>query len=65
MEKNMKIDEVDAIVGKALGRPGTAIFGTMDLVGLDIGSHVSKNLYEAVPDDECVIFSSPRNFRTR
>ncbi|MCK7506954.1 MAG: 3-hydroxyacyl-CoA dehydrogenase family protein [Desulfobacterales bacterium] len=53
MEKKMKIDEVDAIVGKALGHPGTAVFGTMDLVGLDIGYHVGKNLYDAVPDDEC------------
>ena len=53
IEKKLKIDEVDAIVGKAVGRPGTAIFGTMDLVGLDIGYHVSKNLYDAVPNDEC------------
>ena len=51
-EKKYKIDETDAIVGKALGRPGTALFGTIDLVGLDIGAHVSKNLYDAVPDDE-------------
>jgi 3-hydroxyacyl-CoA dehydrogenase len=49
----MRIEEIDAIVGSAVGRPGTAIFGTMDLVGLDIGVHVSKNLYEAVPNDEC------------
>ena len=40
VEKNLKIDEVDAIIGKALGRPGTAIFGTLDLVGLDTGHHV-------------------------
>jgi 3-hydroxyacyl-CoA dehydrogenase len=52
VEKKLKIDEVDAIVGKALGHPGTAVFGTMDLVGLDTGYHVSKNLYAAVPDDE-------------
>ena len=52
LEKKMKIDEVDAIVGKALGHPGTAVFGTMDLVGLDVGFHVGKNLYDAVPDDE-------------
>ncbi len=52
LEKKMKVDEVDAIVGKALGRPGTSIFGTIDLVGLDTGYHVSKNLYDAVPDDE-------------
>jgi 3-hydroxyacyl-CoA dehydrogenase len=52
LEQKLKIDEVDAIVGKALGHPGTAIFGTMDLVGLDVGFHVGKNLYDAVPDDE-------------
>jgi 3-hydroxyacyl-CoA dehydrogenase len=52
LEKKLKIDEVDAIVGKALGHPGTAVFGTMDLVGLDVGYHVGKNLYDAVPDDE-------------
>lgn len=52
LEKKLKIDEVDAIVGKALGHPGTAVFGTMDLVGLDTGYHVGKNLYDAVPDDE-------------
>ncbi|MDD4357741.1 MAG: 3-hydroxyacyl-CoA dehydrogenase/enoyl-CoA hydratase family protein, partial [Smithellaceae bacterium] len=52
VEKKLKIDEVDAIVGKALGHPGTAVFGTMDLVGLDVGYHVGKNLYDAVPDDE-------------
>ena len=47
VEKDMKIEEIDAIFGKAMGRPGTAVFGTMDLVGLDTGHHVMKNLYEA------------------
>jgi len=51
-EKKMRIDEIDAVIGKALGRPGSAIFGTRDLVGLDTGHHVMKNLYEAVPNDE-------------
>jgi 3-hydroxyacyl-CoA dehydrogenase len=51
-EKKMRIDEIDAVIGKALGRPGSAIFGTLDLVGLDTGHHVMKNLYEAVPNDE-------------
>jgi 3-hydroxyacyl-CoA dehydrogenase len=52
VEKNLRIDEADAIINKSLGRPGTAIFGTMDLVGLDTAHHVSSNLYAAVPDDE-------------
>jgi 3-hydroxyacyl-CoA dehydrogenase len=52
VEKGMRIDEVDAIINKSLGRPGSAIFGTLDLVGLDTAHHVSTNLYAAVPDDE-------------
>ena len=52
VDKNLKIDEADAIIGKALGRTGMAIFGTLDLVGLDTAHHVSSNLYAAVPDDE-------------
>jgi 3-hydroxyacyl-CoA dehydrogenase len=52
VEKNMRIDELDAIIAKPLGRPGSAIFGTLDLVGLDTAHHVSSNLYAAVPDDE-------------
>ncbi len=51
-DKKLKIEELDAIIGKALGRPSSSIFGTIDLVGLDTGHHVSKNLYDAVPDDE-------------
>ena len=52
IEKNMKIEEVDSVINKSLGRPGSAIFGTLDLVGLDTAHHVSSNLYAAVPDDE-------------
>ena len=52
VNKDLKIDEADAIIGKALGRTGMSIFGTLDLVGLDTAHHVSSNLYAAVPDDE-------------
>jgi len=65
VEKGLKIEEVDAIVGKVVGRPGTAVFGTMDLVGLDIGAHVSKNLYDAVPDDECRDTFLPLEYQTK
>ncbi len=46
------IDEVDAIVGKPMGRPGSAAFGTGDLVGLDTFVHVANNVYENTPKDE-------------
>jgi 3-hydroxyacyl-CoA dehydrogenase len=65
LEKKMKIEEVDAVIGKALGRPGTAVFGTLDLVGLDTGYHVMKNLYEAVPDDEARNTFVPVDFMTK
>lgn len=62
LKKNMTIPQLDAIVGKALGRPGTAIAGTLDLVGLDTGYHVMSNLYEAVPDDEMREIFVPSDF---
>ncbi|WP_299983234.1 3-hydroxyacyl-CoA dehydrogenase/enoyl-CoA hydratase family protein [Desulfobacula sp.] len=52
VEDQMTIPEVDAIFGPALGRPRTAIFKTVDLVGLDTVIHVCKNSYELCPDDE-------------
>jgi 3-hydroxyacyl-CoA dehydrogenase len=65
VEKNLRIDEADAIIGKALGRPGTAIFGTLDLVGLDTGHHVMTNLYAAVPDDEMREMFVPGEFMNK
>jgi 3-hydroxyacyl-CoA dehydrogenase len=51
-EGGFTIEEVDKITGPALGRPKSATFRTFDLVGLDVLTHVARNLYEAVPDDE-------------
>ncbi len=62
IKKGMTIPQLDAIAGKALGRPGTAIGGTLDLVGLDTGYHVMSNLYEAVPDDEMREMFVPSEF---
>jgi 3-hydroxyacyl-CoA dehydrogenase len=52
IEEGMTIPEVDAIFGPALGRPKTAIFKTVDLVGLDTVIHVCKNSYDLCLDDE-------------
>src|SRR6266851_10174754 len=46
------IEEVDKITGPVIGRPKSATFRTFDIVGLDVFSHVIKNLYEALPDDD-------------
>lgn len=65
LDKGLKVEELDAIIGKSLGRPGSAVFGTLDLVGLDTGYHVMKNLYEAVPDDEMRSLFMPGEFMTK
>jgi 3-hydroxyacyl-CoA dehydrogenase len=62
VEKGLTVPELDAIIGKSVGRPGSSIFGTLDLVGLDTGYHVMNNLYEAVPDDEMRSYFQPRDF---
>jgi 3-hydroxyacyl-CoA dehydrogenase len=60
IEDGYSIEEVDKITGPVIGRPKTATFRTFDLVGLDIFSHVIKNLYEALPeDDEREMFKAP------
>ena len=52
LEDGYSIEEIDKITGQSVGRPKSATFRTLDLVGLDVGAHVIKNLYEALPDDE-------------
>lgn len=42
------VEEVDAITGPAMGRPKSATFRTLDLVGLDTFYHVAKNVQQGV-----------------
>jgi 3-hydroxyacyl-CoA dehydrogenase len=64
-DKGLKIEDIDAIIGKALGRPKSATFSTIDLVGLDTAFHVMKNLYEAVPNDESRNLFVPLDFMNK
>jgi 3-hydroxyacyl-CoA dehydrogenase len=52
IEMGYKIDEVDAITGPPMGRPKSASFGTLDLVGLDTFVHVVNTLKDGCPEDE-------------
>jgi 3-hydroxyacyl-CoA dehydrogenase len=45
------VDEVDAITGPLMGRPKTATFRLMDLVGIDVWDHVGRNLAPLIPHD--------------
>jgi 3-hydroxyacyl-CoA dehydrogenase len=52
VEDGYSIEEVDKLTGQALGRPKSATFRTFDIVGIDVLTHVARNLYEAVAEDE-------------
>jgi 3-hydroxyacyl-CoA dehydrogenase len=45
------VEEVDAITGPAVGRPKTATFRLIDLVGVDVWDHVGRNLAPMIPND--------------
>ncbi|MFZ0760576.1 MAG: 3-hydroxyacyl-CoA dehydrogenase NAD-binding domain-containing protein [Candidatus Sulfotelmatobacter sp.] len=50
-EMDLSIEEVDALTGQAVGWPKSATFRTIDLVGLDILSHVVGNMTANVRDE--------------
>ncbi len=52
MDRKLKVEEADAIVGRPMGIPKTGIFGLVDLVGLDLMPHISKSLTEKLPADD-------------
>jgi 3-hydroxyacyl-CoA dehydrogenase len=60
VELDYQVDEVDAITGPAMGHPGSASFGTADLVGIDVLAHVVNTIAKGCPDDEQVdVFEIP------
>jgi len=51
LENGYTVEEVDAITGPLIGRPKTATFRLIDLVGVDVWDHVGRNLIPAIPHD--------------
>ena len=51
-ELDMTIEEVDKLTGPVIGRPKSATFRTVDVVGLDTLVHVANGIRENCPDDE-------------
>jgi len=51
-EMGLTVEEVDKLTGPVIGRPKSATFRTVDVVGLDTLVHVANGLYEGVPNDE-------------
>ena len=48
----LSVEEVDKLTGPIIGRPKSATFRTVDVVGLDTLAHVANGIYENCPNDE-------------
>ncbi len=48
---NLGFDTVDALTGRYLGRPKSATFRTLDVVGLDVFAHVVNTMRENLTED--------------
>ena len=51
-DMDMTIEEVDKLSGPVIGRPKSATFRTVDVVGLDTLVHVANGIYDNCPNDE-------------
>lgn len=49
VKQNLTVEAVDQLTGLALGRPKSATFRTLDLVGLDTFVNVARNVYNHLP----------------
>jgi 3-hydroxyacyl-CoA dehydrogenase len=52
LDEDFKVEEVDKILGPAMGKPKSAMYRTADIAGLDTLAHVVKNTYDNCPNDE-------------
>lgn len=53
------VGEVDSVTGPLIGRPKSATFRTLDVVGLDTFINVAHNVFEQVEGSEKKLFSVP------
>ena len=52
LDHGLSIEQADAMLGRPIGLPKTAVFALMDLVGIDLIPHVTESLLSHLPDDD-------------
>jgi 3-hydroxyacyl-CoA dehydrogenase len=64
-EMGLTIEEVDKLTGPVIGRPKSATFRTVDVVGLDTLVHVANGIFEnCLEDEELEVFKLPKFINT-
>ncbi|WP_163151192.1 3-hydroxyacyl-CoA dehydrogenase/enoyl-CoA hydratase family protein [Anoxybacillus sp. MB8] len=64
MKGGYSVGEVDSVTGPLIGRPKSATFRTLDVVGLDTFIHVANNVFEKVEGEEKEVFAVPSFMKT-
>ncbi|WP_217588684.1 3-hydroxyacyl-CoA dehydrogenase/enoyl-CoA hydratase family protein [Lentibacillus saliphilus] len=59
LKGGFSVGEVDSVTGPLIGRPKSATFRTLDVVGLDTFIHVAQNVRDQVEGDEKAVFEIP------
>ena len=52
IEDNVPLEIADSVMGKPIGVPKTAVFGLIDLVGVDLMPYLSKSMLSTLPEDD-------------
>lgn len=59
LKSGLTVGEIDSITGTLIGRPKSATFRTLDVVGLDTYIHVANNAYDKLEGEEKEVFVVP------
>ena len=52
LDYNLTVQQADSMLGRPLGIPKTAVFGLMDLVGIDLIPHVMDSMLKHLPEHD-------------
>jgi 3-hydroxyacyl-CoA dehydrogenase len=52
VEDNVPLEVADAVMGKPIGVPKTAVFGLIDLVGVDLMPYLANSMLSSLPEND-------------
>ncbi len=52
LAENVPVEVVDAVMGKPVGIPKTAVFGLLDLIGIDLMPHLADSMLTTLPEKD-------------
>lgn len=61
IDRDLMVEEADAIFSKPMGIPKTGVFGLLDVIGIDLMPLIGKSLIGSLPPEDlyCLLFREP------